>query len=746
MLTARILFAQNNNLSDFVPLKSSGNIPDDFRTLSTIKVEKEKEQIDKTDKHKTRKQKERFILLSNFTIDEILLSGKVLFNEEVSNYVNKVADNLLKDNPQLRKELHFYVTKTQYVNAFSTDKGIIFVNLGLIAQLENEAELAYILAHEIIHYVKKHNIEIFLENQEIYSNDNKKYKGLSIDDKYLASSYRSRENESEADIEGLKSFYLHSKYSISAVDKSFDVMQYSYLPFDELPFEKSFFETEYMKFPEKYFLKEVEPIKTGDNYDDSKSTHPNIRKRREATKLLTANESTEGKSDFILPKEDFLRIRNLARFEVLRQFIISKDYANAIYNSYILLKEFPENKYLESIIGYGLYALAIYKVNYSVGSVLEGYKKIEGESQQIFYFLNTLNKKEISSIALHYNWKLLQKNPNDKYQEKICDDLFNLLTKNCKMYLSDFSTSTKEEVKQKNENNDKNTDTTKLSKYEKIKRKTKNEEVKNDDNFISFAFVDLLKDKNFVDKFNEKQKGIDTKSKGDEDYNEESIAKNKEQRKAEKKQRRHEKNCGKSLGIDKILIVEPSYEKQDERKKDQIRYIDSELNQIDLNDRIKKNAEIAELGLNILDSKSFLESDIDKYNNMSQLKEWFSEQLKNTKNEVNGIIPFETKYINNITSKYQTKYACLIGFEKIRMKKDKVGWAVAGLFCFYTTLFSIPYLLKPENKTFFFNLLYNLETGENVFVEFSAFKSNDFNDLKNSLLYDTFHQIKNSKK
>jgi len=73
------------------------------------------------------------------------MSGRVLFGDPVSEYVNTVADKLLENEPELRSKLRFYCLKSNVTNAFATNQGMIFVTLGLIAQLENEAQLAQVL-------------------------------------------------------------------------------------------------------------------------------------------------------------------------------------------------------------------------------------------------------------------------------------------------------------------------------------------------------------------------------------------------------------------------------------------------------------------------------------------------------------------------------------------------------------------------------------------------------------------------
>jgi predicted Zn-dependent protease len=126
------------------------------------------------------------------------LSGKVIFNDPVTIYINKVADYILADEPELRKKLRFYTLKTNTPNAFSTDQGVVLVTTGLIAQLENEAQLGFILCHEIIHYIEKHVRNGYVENKNI-TKGRGEYSGLSYRSRISQLSKYSKDLEFEAD-------------------------------------------------------------------------------------------------------------------------------------------------------------------------------------------------------------------------------------------------------------------------------------------------------------------------------------------------------------------------------------------------------------------------------------------------------------------------------------------------------------------------------------------------------------------
>jgi predicted Zn-dependent protease len=60
-----------------------------------------------------------------------------------------------------RKDIryHFYVLEDNEVNAFSLPGGYVYVNKGLIDKVDNDDELAAVIAHEVSHIVARHSIK-----------------------------------------------------------------------------------------------------------------------------------------------------------------------------------------------------------------------------------------------------------------------------------------------------------------------------------------------------------------------------------------------------------------------------------------------------------------------------------------------------------------------------------------------------------------------------------------------------------
>ena len=79
--------------------------------------------------------------------------------KEMEDYINDVMLQVMP--PELKDDslVYCYITKNGSVNAFSTGAGKIFINIGLLAEMPDEATLAYIILHELAHYYLKHQLK-----------------------------------------------------------------------------------------------------------------------------------------------------------------------------------------------------------------------------------------------------------------------------------------------------------------------------------------------------------------------------------------------------------------------------------------------------------------------------------------------------------------------------------------------------------------------------------------------------------
>ncbi len=80
-------------------------------------------------------------------------------DDDLVKYVNLIAKSLASaaNRPEIRFTVGILSTNT--INAFAAPGGFIFVTKGVIDNVDDEAQLAAVISHEIIHIVQKHIVK-----------------------------------------------------------------------------------------------------------------------------------------------------------------------------------------------------------------------------------------------------------------------------------------------------------------------------------------------------------------------------------------------------------------------------------------------------------------------------------------------------------------------------------------------------------------------------------------------------------
>lgn len=399
-------------------------MPFDFKASISEKVEKDLESSELSFASKA--QAMEYWVEIHSELEEVLYSGKVIYGDVVSGYVQNVASKLLKEEPDLLKKLRFYTIKSNEVNAFSTAPGIIFVTTGLISQLSSEAQLAFILSHEIAHFEKNH---VYNEYLSFKKSGTKKKR-----DQILKLSQFSKELEFEADELAIKRYYQLG-YSSMELIGTFDILMYSYLPFDEITFPNNYFNTEQLYIPEKRIDKEIKEITAREDYDDTYHTHPNIKKRKDSILNLLETYPNWGEIKFISDEKRFHEVVTICRFEDVRINLVQGNVFNALYSIFLLEKSYPENQFLHRMEAVSW--LSILQTENIIHKRFEK-PKIEGESSKLYQFLKQSKKLELSTIGLRILYDLKTKNPEDSFLVSTYDTYVQELSSKTYFNLSKF--------------------------------------------------------------------------------------------------------------------------------------------------------------------------------------------------------------------------------------------------------------------------------------------------------------------
>lgn len=630
-------YVQGQDFENYRPMLSKGKMPDDFKYLGSEKYNKALEEIKKS-KGSDTKNESQFALESSFAISDMMMSGRVIYGDPLSEYIQKIADLLLKDQQSLRKKLRFYIIKSTIANAYSTNEGIIFITTGLIAQVENEAQLAFIIAHEISHYNEKHTYEQFVKKTLVLANADRN-STITIEEK-LRSLYRySKSNELEADEKGMEIF-LKSKYNPYAAVGLMDVLLYSYLPFDMIEWSPKFFENEMYKFPQEYYEFEIKDVSADEDEDDKSSTHPNISKRKSGIySIIDKTESdSAGKTNYLVSRDEFYKIQKLARHEIASLYLISGNPVKAYYIAYLIDSIYGSTAYTDKIKANSIYSLCHHKNN---GDNLDKFgcnaNYYEGESQVLPLFLKKLKKNELSILGAKYLWELSAKYPKDKQLIKMRDQLFKEMFEKNSLSVKSFKQYKKQT----------DTTTTGVTKVEKIKGKKKTVKV---DKYYYAAFTELLKDKKFETYFTRYARQDDSNEEGpeyDEDYVEDAKAKRKSKEKVV---------FEKSTDVREFILFYPDY--------NSVKKQGSTLVQDEVKQRSIKNYymdEAARLGMKVMivdpsDKENF---DTDAFNSLAMLNDWLIERLNN---DTLSMELYSKEFIGDISKDYGTQYLAWTGF------------------------------------------------------------------------------------
>ncbi|MDP1932890.1 MAG: M48 family metalloprotease [Gammaproteobacteria bacterium] len=91
--------------------------------------------------------------------DKVMQSMAVMTDEQLTAYVNEVGQRLAAVSHRPDLTFTFTVIDSPEINAFALPGGYVYINRGLMAYLNSEAELAAVLGHEIGHITARHAVQ-----------------------------------------------------------------------------------------------------------------------------------------------------------------------------------------------------------------------------------------------------------------------------------------------------------------------------------------------------------------------------------------------------------------------------------------------------------------------------------------------------------------------------------------------------------------------------------------------------------
>jgi tetratricopeptide (TPR) repeat protein len=88
-------------------------------------------------------------------------SGVLLGDMALQTYLNQIVRKLQPDDLPAKMSFKVLVVRDPYLNAYAFPSGTIYLHTGLLARMDNEAQLAALLAHEMAHCTQRHALQAF---------------------------------------------------------------------------------------------------------------------------------------------------------------------------------------------------------------------------------------------------------------------------------------------------------------------------------------------------------------------------------------------------------------------------------------------------------------------------------------------------------------------------------------------------------------------------------------------------------
>ncbi|MCB9262429.1 MAG: M48 family metalloprotease [Flavobacteriales bacterium] len=706
------LFAFSQISDNFDGLKCEGEMPLDFKWgfaekskmgLASMAVE--------DDVLSSRDQKE-FIILTNYINHKLLLSGDIVYGDPISELCNKIVDHLLKGDESTREHIRVYTLKTDVANAFSTNEGIIYVTTGLVARLDNEAQLAFVLAHEIGHYVKHHVLQNFSHKKELYSRTGR-YGQLSWEEKLLNSYQYSREAEFEAD-DYAYGLHQNAGYSEAETQNTLNKLLYAELPILEKKYDWHKIETDSFKVAKPFLIDSCQSIAPEEDVDDTEHTHPNVKKRKAA---LADFDGKGTKLYDLIDSVEFAYIRDLARFEMVKQFLIEGNFSDLIYHIHALETDYPNHPYLqkaEAMAWFGMQQLINNQNKYIYN---QSFKNYQGYQQEVKYFFFKMGKKGINAIATRYIWMQSYAHPNDSFYIKLRDGSMEELA-NSKMTKSFFYTS-----------------------YDEAK-KAGTRQSRNKYMFARTLFVDMFDSIAFKQAFDKVLEGISDDISDEDEIEIEDTDSERHSVDADRNVAGIYSHYGLS-GVDRVIYFRPIFSRIDYRKTLDQLYVKSNEHEEFMANASDKMAEKTGVELVKLNDQSDENFNTETFNDFITLSNWLSEQ---SLYEFSGTFGFTTPSLDTIRLKHQTDYLAInVTSLYTDGNKFNIGLFLLSAAAVTPFPFYLYWQLSSLNELQYNFYVFDLKSGKVEFYDSKFFRSKFRKDVINAHLYNSFNQLNRAK-
>lgn len=332
---------------------------------------------------------------SDFKQKALFTNTLLIYGTDLNHYLDRVIMNLLLDEPILKQKVKIYLYRSVEPNIYTTADSILIINIGLLARIQNESELAFILSHELAHLYKNH----------AYTSDRfSKKEKIQHEDLFNKEHFRSEEDELEADQFGYTHFFLPHGYKTQDIQNVFMCFE------SDRTFQLNSFHFKDFLLQQSYPFSNTNFIDNSEiDSEDSPELNDFIQQRIEKFNSYKQQNDYENQTD-----TEFLAYKRIAVDELLRLKVIDHDYLNSIHLSSMLMYQKSDNPFYVTVwlaSNYGILKMREKDpdFNWSDDQLNSSFKK------EIQYFYTHISLTELKSYVLYLATDLSKKYPDNSY-------------------------------------------------------------------------------------------------------------------------------------------------------------------------------------------------------------------------------------------------------------------------------------------------------------------------------------------
>ena len=363
------------------------------------------------------------IYKTHFEQIEKIINGKSSITaKEPHAYLQQVVTKIIKANPVLiADELRIFFTRDWWPNAYSMGDGSIAINAGLVIHMHNEAELAFVLCHELAHYYRAHTLQsvdnyVSVTNSPAFQNRlkelskqqygvNKELEKLSLN-LIFNSRHHSRSKETEADLQAF-SFFKNTGYNANGIVSLLQLLDtvdratvfpklnvQTILNFEGYPFKKKWIQEESAIFAKIQTQTADDKAKEVDSF----KTHPDCVVRI-ATLKDSVSTHTTGK-DFLVDENYFQKLKEELLLEMIEHTYQSDNLSRNLYYNLQLLQQQKQSNLAAYFIVRDLNKLYEQQKKHKAGLLVDTENKFYAEDyNQLLRLLNRIRLDELAQMT-----------------------------------------------------------------------------------------------------------------------------------------------------------------------------------------------------------------------------------------------------------------------------------------------------------------------------------------------------------